>query len=308
MSEILTSWARNNRVREIALSNPAAQELVSRYVAGQDVDNLLPVLHDLVSKGLLVSVEYLGRQVDRPTDAAENLQGYLDLINRLVDENLARGTEISVRLGWLGLELGPDQQTSVLTAARQIGRAASNAGALVTIDMGAASTAEATLRLWRQLHADLPATGITVQSALHRTLDDVAALAMPGNRVRLCKGAFTEPRQVGFRRQHDVDLAFVRSLRTLMHSQAVPLVATHDPRLVAITEELIRRSGRRPGSYEFQMMYGIRPLEQRRLVDIGHPTRVYVPFGPGWYDYYVRRLAERPALAALFARSLVGKR
>ena len=99
-----------------------------------------------------------------------------------------------------------------------------------------------------------------------------------------------------------------RSLRTLMHSQAVPLVATHDPRLVAITEELIRRSGRRPGSYEFQMMYGIRPLEQRRLVDIGHPTRVYVPFGPGWYDYYVRRLAERPALAALFARSLVGKR
>lgn len=295
-------------MREVALSTSAARELVSRYVAGQQLDDLLPVLRDLTSKGLLVSVEYLGEPVTRPADAGERLASYLELVRRLAAEGLARGTEISVRLGWLGLGLGPTQRSAALAAARQIGRVVSNAGALLTLDMEGSETVEETLGVWQQLHADLPATGITLQAALHRTCEDVATVAMPGTRVRLCKGAFDEPRTVALRRGHDIDLAFVADLRVLMHSQAIPLVATHDPRLVAITEELIRRSGRGPESYEFQMMYGIRPLEQRRLVDIGHPTRVHVPFGPGWYDYYVRRLAERPALAALFARSLLGKR
>ncbi len=308
MSEILTRWARTDRVRSVALSNPAARELVARYVAGPGLDDLVPVLRDLLGKGLLVSVEYLGREVRRPADATGNLTAYLALVERLAGEGLARGTELSVRLDWLGLDLGPDRRTGAQAAGWRIGRAANNAGAGMVVDMAGHDSVEAALGVWHQIHQDLPSTGITLQAALQRTAGDLPTLALPGNRVRLCKGAYSESRQVCFRRPHEIDLAFVRALRALMRSQAVPLIATHDPRLVAIAEELIRRSGRGPDSYEFQMMYGIRPLEQRRLVDIGHPTRVYVPFGPGWYDYYVQRLAQRPANAALFARSLLGQR
>lgn len=308
MTELLAAWARNDRVRDVALSTAAARDLVSRYVAGQHLDDLIPVLKSLVNKGLRVSVEYLGKEVQSGADAEQNLDSYLALVARLADEGLARGCELSIRLGWLGQELGVDGRAQSLRLARRISRAANNAGAFVTVDMSQHDLVGPTLEAWGQLHQDLPSTGVTLQAALYRTARDVPSLALPGNRVRLVKGAFSEPRQVAFRNSHEIDLAYVRSLRKLMQSQAVPLVATHDPRLVSITEELVRRTGRARDSYEFQMMYGIRPHEQRRLVDIGHPTRTYVPFGPGWYSYYLRRLAERPANTALFARSLLGKR
>lgn len=308
MSEVLAGWAGNDRVREAALATSAARELIGRYVAGQQVDELLPVLEDLVGKGLLVSIEYLGVEVSSVAEAAVNEQGYLDLIDSLVAAGLAPGAEISVRLGWLGLELDGLGPAQALESARRVARAASNAGILMTLDQTTHEWVPQVLRVWHQLHQDWPQTGITLQANLHRTHRDLLEVAMAGNRVRLCKGAYTEPRDVAFRRRHEVDLAFVRDLRTLMGSEAVPLVATHDPRLVSISEHLLRRTGRDAEDHEFQMLYGIRPLEQRRLVDIGHPTRVYVPFGPGWWEYYVRRLADRPANVALFARSLLGKR
>jgi proline dehydrogenase len=85
------------------------------------------------------------------------------------------------------------------------------------------------------------------------------------------------------------------------------MVATHDPRLVAITAELVRRNGRAKGSYEYQMLYGIRPNEQLRLAASGERMRVYVPYGDEWYGYLVRRMAERPANLVFFLRSLVTK-
>lgn len=308
MRRLLVRWTRNPRVRAAAEQNPAARELVGRFVAGQTRDELVPVLRSLTSKGLQVSVEYLGEPVRDLAQARVNQQSYLDLIARLSAEGLAHDAELSVRLGWLGQELGPQGRRHALTAVRQIARTASNAGAKVTIDMAGSELVDSVLEIWHQVRQDLPQTGITVQAALHRTEDDLAALTAPGVRVRLCKGGFREPREVAWRNRHEIDLAFVRCLRTLLASQAVALIATHDPRLVAISEELIRRTGRPVESYEFQMLYGVRPFEQRRLVDIGHTARAYVPFGPGWYDYYLERLSEQPTNAALFARSLLGKR
>ena len=106
--------------------------------------------------------------------------------------------------------------------------------------------------------------------------------------------------------RHEVDLSYARCLRTLLDGGAKPMLATHDPRLIAIGESLL--AGRDRSSYEFQMLYGIRPLEQQRLAAEGHTVRVYVPYGSDWYGYFVRRLAERPANVAFFLRSLVGRR
>lgn len=308
MSELILSWAGRDRVRETATQLPAVRELVSNFVAGEHLGDLCRVLHPLTDKGLLVAIRYLGEPVDTLEHAQANLQSYLDLISRLTIEGLAGGAEISVRLNSLGQELGAQAHGFPLEAARRIARAATNAGAMLTIESADASLADSTLQIWRQVHADLPRTGITLQANLHRTQRDIADLARPGTRIRLCKGGFRESRQVAFRSPHEIDLAYVRALRTLIGSQAEVLIATHDPRIVAIAEELLRRTGRSEDSYEFQMLYGVRPLEQRRLVDIGHRARCYVPFGPGWYDYYLHRLAENPANAALFTRALLGKR
>jgi len=87
-----------------------------------------------------------------------------------------------------------------------------------------------------------------------------------------------------------------------MSGPGYPMIATHDPRLIAITGALGR--SRLPDTFEYQMLHGVRPEEQRRLAAGGARVRVYVPYGSDWYGYLVRRLAERPANLRFFLRSL----
>ena len=122
--------------------------------------------------------------------------------------------------------------------------------------------------------------------------------------MRLCKGAYEEPERVAFQSRQEVDLSYVRCLKVLMNGAGYPMVASHDPRMVAIAGDLAQAAGREPGSYEYQMLYGIRPVEQQRLADAGETVRVYVPYGQEWYGYLMRRLAERPSNVAFFLRSL----
>ena len=126
--------------------------------------------------------------------------------------------------------------------------------------------------------------------------------------MRLCKGAYAQPESVAYQDAADVDRSYVRCLKVLMEGQGYPMVATHDPRLVEIATSLAGRAARPQGSYEFQMLYGVRPDEQRRLAANGERVRVYVPYGQEWYGYLMRRLAERPQNLAFFARSLVSKK
>ncbi len=144
--------------------------------------------------------------------------------------------------------------------------------------------------------------GSVLQAALRRTEADARELASPGVRVRLCKGAYAEPPSEAYDVRHDIDKSFARCLRILMAGPGYPMIATHDPRLIAITQSL--GMARPAGSFEYQMLYGVRPDEQRRLAASGAKVRVYVPYGSDWYPYLVRRLAERPANLALFLRSL----
>jgi proline dehydrogenase len=146
-----------------------------------------------------------------------------------------------------------------------------------------------------------------LQSYLRRTEADCRDLAYAGSRVRLCKGAYAEPESVAFADPHEVDMSYVRCLRVLMSGDGYPMLATHDPTMIEIGRTLARSLGRAAADFEFQMLYGIRPEEQRRLVDLGHQVRVYVPYGTDWYGYLVRRLAERPANLGFFLRSLVTK-
>ena len=157
------------------------------------------------------------------------------------------------------------------------------------------TTTDSTLGILRELRKDFPETGAVLQAYLHRTEADCRDLAYEGSRVRLCKGAYNEPESVAFQDKHDVDKSYVRCLKVLMAGQGYPMIATHDPRMVDIAGALATRNGRAQGSYEYQMLFGIRPDEQKRLADAGEKVRVYVPYGQEWYGYLMRRLAERPS-------------
>jgi proline dehydrogenase len=170
------------------------------------------------------------------------------------------------------------------------------------------TTTDATLAIVRELRTEFPDLGCVLQAYLHRTEEDCRALAHEGSRVRLCKGAYDEPAEVAFTDPDDVDRSYVRCLKVLMTGDGYPMVATHDPRLVEIATSLASRYGRAQGTYEFQMLYGIRPAEQRRLAEAGERMRVYLPYGSEWYGYLMRRLAERPQNLSLFLTSLISKK
>ncbi|MDI6630331.1 MAG: proline dehydrogenase family protein, partial [Rhodococcus sp. (in: high G+C Gram-positive bacteria)] len=146
-----------------------------------------------------------------------------------------------------------------------------------------------------------------LQAYLRRTEADCRDLSGPRSRIRLCKGAYNEPSSVAFQSAREVSDSYLRCLRVLMNGRGYPMVASHDPEMIDAAEQFAASAGRSSEEFEFQMLYGIRDPEQRRLVDAGRHVRVYVPYGSQWYGYFMRRLAERPANLMFFARSVLSR-
>ena len=169
------------------------------------------------------------------------------------------------------------------------------------------TTIDSTLRIVDRLRQDFSWAGEVLQAQLLRTSDDVAARTYEGSRIRLCKGAYAEAEDVAYVERGEIDKAYVRDMRTLLEGNGYPMLATHDPRLIQIGQALAIRAGREKDSMEFQMLLGVRPEEQLRLVEMGYKVRVYIPFGAEWYAYLMRRMAEKPANLLLFLRSLVDR-
>ena len=212
-----------------------------------------------------------------------------------------------MKLSAVGQALPGDGEKVALENARAICAAATQVGTTVTLDMEDHTTTDSTLGILPDLRKDFPQTGAVLQAYLYRTEGDCRDLAYEGSRVRLCKGAYKEPESAAWQDKADVDRSYVRCLKVLMAGAGYPMVASHDPRLVEIAGALAVRHDRLKGSYEYQMLYGVRPDEQRRLAADGEKMRVYLPYGEDWYGYMVRRMAEKPANMALFLKALTSK-
>jgi len=294
---MLLAAGRSPRIRAFAEEAGPLRPVVDRFVAGTDLDAALPVIAGLATDRL-VTVDHLGENTTDRAGAEAAVGAYRQLLLRLTAEGLADRVEVSVKLSALGQGL-PDGDALALDGVRAICGAAAEAGTTVTVDMEDHTTTDATLATVVALRVDFPWVGAVLQSQLRRTEADCRDLAGPGSRVRLCKGAYEEPESVAFADRADVDRSYVRCMKILFGGEGLPLVATHDPRLVAIAQHLGRD---RP--YELQMLYGVRPDAQVELAAAGERIRVYVPYGTQWYGYFMRRLAERPANVAFFLRAL----
>jgi proline dehydrogenase len=315
LRKALMAAAASERVREVITRTPATRAIVNRYVAGESSEDAVAVARVLRSAGLLVTLDYLGEDTTDAQQAAATVAQYVQLLGKLAAEGLTEGgaVEVSVKPTAVGLLLGTEGQSEpnalgervAAEHLEQIVVAARDTGTTVTVDAEDHRTTDAGLRLANSLRSRFPTVGTVLQAALRRTEADVRELAAPGTRIRLCKGAYAEPVAESFESRHDVDKSFARCLRVLMAGPGYPMIATHDPRLIAITRSL--GLARAADGFEYQMLYGVRPDEQRRLASSGAKVRVYVPYGGDWYPYLVRRLAERPANLALFLRSLGSK-
>ena len=305
LREALLKMSRSRVAKSTITHAPVTRRVVDRYVAGETADDVLRATRTLADAGLTVTVDHLGEDTTRREQASATTDAYLDLLERLSAAGLADIAEVSVKLSAIGQLLGAHGERIATENAQLICEAALEAGTTVTVDMEDHTTTDSTLGIIAALRRDYPWVGAVLQAYLFRTEADCEALAAAGSRVRLCKGAYAEPESVAHTDPAEIDRAYVRCLKILMAGQGYPMVATHDPRLVEIALALAEREQRAKDGFELQMLYGIRPSEQARLAWLGHTVRVYVPYGTDWYGYFSRRLAERPANLAFFARSLV---
>ena len=300
--------ARSQAVKKLVSTMPVSSGIVTSYVPGETTQDAVEATSGLVDHGLRVTLDHLGEDTTDAAQAEATVAAYKELLADLSARGLSGQAEVSVKLSAIGQFLPDNGHKVALENARDICRAARNAGTTVTLDMEDHTTTDSTLSILRELRKDFPETGAVLQAMLHRTEADCRALAYEGSRVRLCKGAYMEPESVAFQDRLDIDKSYVRCLKVLLGGQGYPMIATHDPRMVQIASALASRFGRHAGTYEFQMLYGIRPEEQKRLAAAGETVRVYIPYGTEWYGYLMRRLAEKPQNLAFFARSLISKK
>ena len=301
LRSVILAASRSARVERLVETVPLTRGVVDRFVPGTGTADALRATTELVGQNLAVSLDYLGEDTTTPAQADATRDEYLGLLSALGAAELTPAAEVSVKLSALGQVF--DEKLAE-EGARAICARASEVGTTVTLDMEEHATTDSTLEVLNRLRADFPTVGVAVQAYLRRAEADCRELAVAGSRVRLCKGAYDEPESVAFQSRLDVDRSYVRCLNILMSGPGYPMIATHDPRLVAIGEDRAKWFDRSADEFEFQLLYGVRPEEQLRLAAAGYTVRVYVPYGTQWYPYLMRRLAERPANVAFFARAL----
>jgi len=279
-------------------SNRTTRRMSHRFVAGEELGEAISAARVCNDQGMLVSLDYLGENVLTAADAQRARDAYLEVFDRIAAEKL--NANVSCKLTQLGLDLS--SEFSEGQALSIVERAASYDNFL-RVDMEGSAYTERTLEVVKKVRQRSPAIGTVIQAYLYRSEQDVQDLLAIGCRIRLCKGAYSEPPQVAFPKKEDVDANYIKLVRLLLTSGFYHGIATHDPRMIGATIRIAAESKVAKDDFEFQMLYGVRTDLQRQLVRDGYRLRIYIPYGRDWFPYFMRRLAERPANLGFFVRN-----
>ena len=273
----------------------------ARFVAGETLDECVVVLRRLDETGLYANTTLLGEAIPDNNGAAAVVAEYETIIDRLVAEKLR--ANVALKLTHLGLAF--DEEVAHAGVERLVARAES-LGTFIRIDMEQSELVEPTLRVYERLReAGHGGVGTVLQSYLYRTPDDLERLLPLEPNLRIVKGAYLEPASVAYPDKRDVDAAYLTLVERALRGGAYVAVATHDERIIRQVQAFAAREAIGRERFEFQMLYGVRPALQRAIAAEGYKVLVATPFGPDWYPYLTRRLAERPANLGFFLRSLV---
>jgi len=276
------------------------RRVASRYVAGETLDEAVAVIRRLNAEGCRATVDLLGEFVKDAAEARANADAYSGIVDRLDSEKL--DANVSIKLTAFGLDLGKDV---CLDNARRVVDKAASKGSFVRIDMENTPYTDATLEIFSTLRRATDRVGVVLQAYLRRTPSDIDAHLHLAPNFRLCKGIYREPRTLAWKDPATINRNYVHCLRKMFAGGAFVGIATHDEKLVFEALALIDELKVPKGRFEFQMLLGVDDELRKIILGLGHPVRVYVPYGRDWYGYSCRRLRENPKIARYVARAML---
>jgi proline dehydrogenase len=299
MRAILLKLSNSHGLARWVTSHKTARRMSQRFVAGENLDQAVEAARACNADGMRVSLDLLGESVTNVAEARAARDAYLGIFDRIAQEKL--DGNVSMKLTQLGLDLDVELCQAMV---EEIAARATSYGNFVRVDMEASAYTQRTIDVVKRVRAKTPAIGVVVQSYMRRSEGDVRDLLALGCRLRLCKGAYKEAADVAFPAKADVDANYVLLMKMMLPSGIYHGIATHDPKMIAATEQFVAEKGIGKDKFEFQMLYGIRTDLQKDLVRRGYNLRVYIPYGKDWFPYFMRRLAERPANMMFFVKNL----
>lgn len=276
-----------------------------KYIAGTTVESAMDISKRLNNEGIYVTLDVLGEFINSLTEARENKEEYLQLIEAVVANNL-KGS-LSLKPSSFGLLL--DEEKCFQNIYEVLKKAKAN-NRFIRIDMEDSQCLEKELKLFERLYAKFPEhVGIVLQAYLRRTLSDIDELNKINNpehpiNIRLCKGIYVEPEEIAYQSKNNVNRNFTLCLEQIIRHGMFPAIATHDKELINNSYELIKKYHLNSEQFEFQMLYGVTPKLRSEIVKKGNTMRVYVPFGKHWFGYSTRRLKENPKIISHILKSL----
>jgi proline dehydrogenase len=293
--------ARQSWLRHWIETSSISRRLTSRFIAGRTLEEGIRVAGQLSKDRILSTLDHLGENVTSLEEAAQARDSYLAALESIDRHSL--GATVSVKLTQLGLDLSEEVCLRNVSALVERARAMKSR---IEVDMESSAHTDRTLRLVSELHTRFGGhVRAVIQAYLYRSEEDIRRLSAAGIAVRLCKGAYRESPGVAFQLKSDVDRNYVKLMKLLLEDGAYPAIASHDEAVIRECLQYVRASGIDPGSFEFQMLYGIRRDLQKKLTSDGFQVRSYVPYGDAWYPYFMRRLAERPANLLFILKSIL---
>ena len=304
--------ARNREIKQFIQERAALSELAMRFVGGRDVSEVVGKSRALKSQGVGASVFYLGEYVEDLAVVRQTVSELKIVSHRLAEAHL--DIHISVDPTQIGYQLSAEVcRQNAFELAHEISEAARHgnpdARNLLMLDMEDSAVTDGTILLYMDLLAASLPVALTLQAYLRRSEDDLREIVSAGGTARLVKGAFAEGNKVALTSRSAIDSNYLELAAIMLSDQAhrsgfYPIFATHDDHIIDEIVAMAKRQDWARGSYEFEMLYGVRPELQERLVESGQKLRLYLPFGTDWWPYAARRVGESPRNALFLFRSL----
>jgi len=305
--KLLLAASTNTWLREHATKTAFVRRSVAAFMPGEQLDDALAAAHTQEQRGIGTIFTHLGENVAQAEDARAVAAHYV----AVMDAVRARGlnAQVAVKPTHLGLDIDAALAREQLHQLMTHAEATNN---FIWLDMESSPYVDRTLDLFRELRQRSPRVGVALQAYLRRTAGDVEQLLPLGAAIRIVKGAYLEPPAVAFPDKRDVNENFFTLSCRLLGPEAVAAggvlhIATHDGTLIERLRTFMASHGVPQSAYEFAMLYGIQRPLQTRLVEAGAPLRVLIAYGPHWFPWYMRRLAERPANVGFVLRNLVAR-
>jgi proline dehydrogenase len=300
---ILLAAAQNEKLNDFALHSAVVKRATRKFMPGESAADALAAGATIAVTGRGLIFTQLGEAITSAEAAATVRDNYLGLLDQIRDRNLP--AHVSVKPTQLGLDLSYADCERHLQA---VAGAAEQTGSTLWLDMEDSAYVDRTLELYETVKKNHPSTGIALQAYLHRTPDDLSRLMTLAPVIRLVKGAYDEPSSVAFEKKSDTDRAYFelasQMLDAARRGSCTPIFGTHDVALIGRIAAQAAATGVGKKDYQIHMLYGIRESAQTRLVAEGHVVKTLISYGPAWYRWYMRRLAERPANVWFVVRSM----